>query len=86
MTLYRTQCLKLLPALRSKRGITSLEASRNLGITSLHRRLSDLEAMGCVIERVPVNNNGVRFNRYFAVKVPKHLLEAIERKREVCPA
>lgn len=78
MSTHLSQCLKLLPYLRSKRGITSLEASKNLHITSLHRRLTDLEDMGCVILRTPINQNGVRFNRYFAVKVPAHLLKQLE--------
>lgn len=81
----KTQCLKLLPRLRSKRGITSLEASIDLGITSLHRRLSDLEEMGCTILRTPQVKNGVHFNRYFATKVPKWLLEQVEGKA-VCHA
>lgn len=77
---HKSQCLKLLPFLRSKRGITALEASKNLHITSLHRRLSDLRDMGCVIDAFPINNNGVRFNRYFATKVPKWLLDQVEGK------
>lgn len=76
----KSQCLKLIPYLRSKRGITSLEASRNLCITSMHRRLADLEDMGCTSLRKPMNNNGVRFNRYFATKVPKFLMEQVEGK------
>lgn len=77
---YRTQCLRLLPYLRSKRGITALEASKNLHITSLHRRLSDLRDMGVNIEAMPINQDGHRFNRYFATKVPKWLLDQIEKK------
>lgn len=78
--IHKSQCLKLIPYLRSKRGISSLEASRNLAITSLHRRLTDLEEMGCTILRVPVVQDGVRFNRNFATKVPKWLLEQVEGK------
>lgn len=77
---HKSQCLKLIPYLRSERGITSLEASRNLCITSLHRRLTDLEEMGCTILRKPIHQNGVHFNRYFATKVPKWLLEQVEGK------
>lgn len=80
MSQFRTQCLRLLPYLRSKRGITALEASKNLHITSLHRRLSDLRDMGCVIEPMKGNQNGTHFNRYFATKVPKWLLDQIEKK------
>lgn len=80
MSTHLSQCLKLLPYLRSKRGITALEASKNLNITSLHRRLSDLRDMGCEIETMPIHANGVRFNRYFATKVPKWLLEQIGKE------
>lgn len=80
MSQFRTQCLRLLPYLRSKRGITALEASKNLHITSLHRRLSDLRDMGVTIEAMPINQDGHRFNRYFATKVPKWLLDQIEKK------
>ena len=78
MSTHLSQCLKLLPYLRSKRGITSLEASKQLNITSFHRRLTDLKKKGCVLYPKPINQNGVRFNRYFAVKVPAHLLKQLE--------
>lgn len=77
---HKSQCLKLIPFLRSKRGITALESSKNLHITSLHRRLSDLRDMGCVIESMTLNQDGHRFNRYFATKVPKWLIDQIEKK------
>lgn len=77
---HKSQCLKLIPYLRSKRGISSLEASRLLSITSLHRRLTDLEEMGVTILRTPVVQNKKHFNRYFAVKVPKWLLEQVENE------
>lgn len=41
-----TQCNLLLQKLQRKKGITSLEAFQELGITSLHRRLSDLRERG----------------------------------------
>lgn len=41
-----SQCGRLLKKLQRKRGITSLEAFQELGITSLHRRLTDLREMG----------------------------------------
>lgn len=77
---HKSQCLKLIPKLTSEKGITSLEASRLLCITSLHRRLSDLRDMGCVIKTMPINQNGIRFNRYFATKVPKWLMEQVQGK------
>ena len=44
-----SQCNRLLKKLKRKKGITSLEAFQELGITSLHRRLSDLKEAGYVI-------------------------------------
>lgn len=41
-----TQLGRLLETLKRKKGISSLEAFQELGITSLHRRLSDLREMG----------------------------------------
>lgn len=78
--IHKSQCLKLLRYLISEKGITSLEASRLLFITSPHRRFSDLKEMGCIIKPKPVKQNGVRFNRYFATKVPKWLLDQVEGK------
>ena len=66
-----TQCAKLLKALRRKRGVTSLEAAQDLFITSLHRRLADLRALGVVIQAKA--SPGTRFNRYWAVYVPDRL-------------
>jgi DNA-binding IclR family transcriptional regulator len=72
-----TQCAKLLKALRRKRGVTSLEAALDLSITSLHRRLADLRALGVVIQaKASRNESGTRFNRYFATHVPEHLQAA----------
>ena len=69
---HTTQCRKLLKALRRKQGITSLEAAQTLFITSLHRRLADLRAMGVVIMSNPFTTaNGARCKRYFAVSVPE---------------
>jgi hypothetical protein len=69
-----TQCAKLLKALRRKRGVTSLEAAQDLLITSLHRRLADLRALGVVIQaKASRNESGTRFNRYWAVYVPDRL-------------
>lgn len=45
----KTQCNQLLKKLQRKKGITSLEAFSELGITSLHRRLSDLRESGYTI-------------------------------------
>lgn len=41
-----TQCTRLLKVLKRPEGITSLDAFKELGITSLHRRLSDLRQGG----------------------------------------
>ena len=60
-----TQYDKLLRAMQ--RGtITSMDAFRMFGITSLHRRLSDLRAMGYVIADSWDENprTGKRFKRY----------------------
>lgn len=70
---HKSQCMKLLPFLRSKRGITALEASKNLHITSLHRRLSELRELGRVIETKPEKSATARYNRYFATSVPSRL-------------
>lgn len=79
-----TQCLRLLKALRRKRGITSFEAFAELHITSLHRRLSDLREMGVVIQS---KETEAKYLRYFATHVPAYLLDAISgKKREVCHA
>ena len=45
-----TQTYKLLQALKDGK-VTSMRAFLEFGITSLHRRLSDLEAMGYRISR-----------------------------------
>ena len=64
---------KLLPRLMSKQGLTALEASIHFGVTSLHRRLFELEQLGCVIEQTPEKTQTARYNRYFAVTVPSRL-------------
>lgn len=60
-----TQCEALLKALKRKRGVTALEAAIDLGITSLHRRLTDLRRQGVVILAKTISTtNGTRVNRY----------------------
>lgn len=57
----RSQCGRLLMKLKRQKGITSLEAFQELGITSLHRRLSDLREMGYEISdtwHYKVDSNG----------------------------
>ena len=77
-----SQCLRLLKALRRKRGITSFEAFAELHITSLHRRLSDLREMGVVIHAKETES---QYLRYFAAHIPADLMDAITpKKREVC--
>ena len=78
-----SQCLRLLKALRRKRGITSFEAFAELHITSLHRRLSDLREMGVVIAS---KETEAKYRRYFATHVPAYLVDAMKEKREVCAA
>lgn len=60
-----TQYEKLVTAMK-KGTVTSMDAFRQFGITSLHRRLSDLRAMGYIIadswDENP--NTGKRFKRY----------------------
>lgn len=60
-----TQYDKLVQAMK-KGTITSMDAFRQFGITSLHRRLSDLRAMGYVIAKSwdENPNTGKRFMRY----------------------
>ena len=64
---------KLLPRLMSKQGLTALESSTDFGITSLHRRLTELRELGCVIETKPEKSATARYNRYFAISVPSRL-------------
>lgn len=71
--LLTLQQKKLLPRLMSSQGLTALEASIHFGITSLHRRLFELEQLGCVIESKPEKSQTARYNRYFAVTVPSRL-------------
>jgi len=43
----KTQCQRLLAYLRkNRRGITTMEAFRELGITCVHKRIADLESIG----------------------------------------
>lgn len=60
-----TQYEKLVTAM-TKGTVTSMDAFRQFGITSLHRRLSDLRAMGYVIADTWDENpdTGKRFKRY----------------------
>lgn len=64
---------KLLPRLMSAQGLTALESSIQFGITSLHRRLTELRELGCVIETKPEKSATARYNRYFAISVPSRL-------------
>lgn len=80
-----TQCAKLLKALTRKRGVTSLEAAQDLFITSLHRRLADLRAMGVeYIKRPAKSQDGTRFLRYHASKVPAHLMSQAKQSGTDC--
>jgi hypothetical protein len=46
--------------------ITSLQAARDLNITSLHRRLSDLRARGYVVHKTTTKSRkGVVYARYY---------------------
>lgn len=64
---------KLLPRLMSAQGLTALESSIQFGITSLHRRLTELRELGCVIETKPEKSATACYNRYFAISVPSRL-------------
>lgn len=63
----KTQCDKLKSHLRRGRTVTVRSAMLDLGIASLHRRLTDLKAEGMAItgtwETTP---GGTRFKRYRA--------------------
>lgn len=60
-----TQYYSLIQAMKTGT-VTSMDAFRQYGITSLHRRLSDLRAMGYVIADSWDENpsTGKRFKRY----------------------
>ena len=73
----KSQCLKLIPHLMSQRGLSCLEARRNLGITSLHQRLEDLRGMGCAIRSQTIDSDGSRYNRYFMASAPKWLADQV---------
>lgn len=79
----QTQTMRILKALRRKRGLTTFEAFAEFGVTSLHRRLSDLREMGVVI--IPEDTDG-KHKRYFATVVPQCLLDAISGKRKAVAA
>lgn len=64
---------KLLPRLMSAQGVTSLEASIQFGITSMHRRLTELRELGCVIESKPEKSSTANYRRYYATAVPSRL-------------
>ena len=58
-----TQVSRLIAYLRAhKRGITTLEAAKYLGICSLHRRISDAAQRGAVIHGM--RQSGSRHYRY----------------------
>lgn len=81
MPCKKSQNERVLKALLRKKGLTSLEAALELGITALHRRLSDLEEMGVVVDRVPVNQpDGTHFKRYFTSYVPASVCIAFKLK------
>ena len=61
-----SQCNMILKHCRTGKPITSLEATLRYGITSLHRRLSDLRNKGYVFSKVKSKgNNGKRYIKYY---------------------
>lgn len=58
------QCKKLLKYLRTGKSISSLQATLMFGITSLHRRLTDLENKGHEFTKEWVKNGQASFYRY----------------------
>lgn len=64
----KSQCQKLLDYMKSK-PVSSYAAVVELGITSLHRRLSDLRAQGCVIADEWTESNNKRFKIYRLVEI-----------------
>lgn len=61
---------KLLMLFHMRRYVTSADAW-SIGITSLHRRLSDLKERGYIFgSEFVTNDNGVRFKRYWIVSEP----------------
>ena len=66
-----TQNARLLNWLQSHDGITSLEATLNLGITQLSARISELEHEDVLIARDPEKTpGGARVYRYRIERVP----------------
>lgn len=49
-----TECYRLLKAMRRGR-VTSLRAAKELNITSLHRRITDLKVMGWTVNQCRVS-------------------------------
>ena len=67
----KTQVSKLIAYLRrNKRGITTLEAAANLGICSLHRRISDAAMQGHFIHgRKEKGKNYFRYKLIYSSNV-----------------
>jgi len=64
------QTAKLVALFHMRRYVTSADAW-SIGITSLHRRLSDLKESGYIFgSEFVTNDNGVRFKRYWIVSEP----------------
>ena len=64
------QTTKLVALFHMRRYVTSADAW-SIGITSLHRRLSDLKEAGYIFgSEFVTNDNGVRFKRYWIVSEP----------------
>lgn len=70
-----SQCNDLLKHLRQGRSITSRDAVTQLGITSLHRRLSDLKERGITISSEWV----YVFSRRGKVKVKQYYIKTKQR-------
>ena len=69
-----TQCRRLIDYWKTyKGGLTTLDSMRLLGITSFHRRMTDLKESGYVIDDVweKNENTGSRYKRYFLKYDPK---------------
>lgn len=61
----KSQCNMLLKHFAKGHAISNITASRMYGITSLHRRLSDLKNEGYVIRDEWVKHNKKRYKRYW---------------------
>lgn len=64
-----SQCERLLAHLARGRTVTSMEAFRRFGVTSLHRRLAELRERGHAIDY------GTEFKTRQGVKLKKYRLE-----------